>query len=89
MSIKKDFLGKGQLINRLVSQVGDRKKAIEILQKRGHLSSDGKTLTAKGIERDSMSASDRAIDRAAKRTGKPLNHFYYNQFTNTAKLLNK
>lgn len=89
MSIKDNFLGKGQLINRLASQVGNKEKAIEILQKRGHLSSDGKTLTAKGIERDSMSASERAIDRAAKRTGKPSNYFYYDQFTNTAKLLNK
>lgn len=83
------FLEKNQLVNRLVTQVGDKAKAIEILQKRGHLSSDGKTLTAEGIKRDSMSSSERAIDRAARRTGKPSNYFYYDQFTNTAKLLNK
>ena len=87
--MKDDLLGKGQLINRLAWQVGDRKKAIEILQSRGHLSADGKTLTAKGIERDSMTASERAIDRASKISGKPLNHFYYDPFTNSAKLLNK
>lgn len=83
------FLEKGQLVNRLASQVGDKQKAIAILQKRGHLASDGKTLTEEGYKRDSMSASERAIDRASKRTGKPSNHFYYDQFTNTAKLLNK
>jgi hypothetical protein len=86
---EKDLLDKGQLVNRLASQVGSRERAVAILQSRGHLSPDGVTLTEEGIKRDSMTASDRAIDRAAKRTGRPSNHFYYDQFTNTAKLLNK
>lgn len=86
---KNDLLGSGQLINRLTSQVGSRDKAVAILQKRGHLSADGKTLTAEGIKRDSMTASERAIDRAVKITGKPSNHFYYDKFSNSAKLLNK
>jgi hypothetical protein len=86
---EKDLLDKGQLVNRLASQVGSRERAVAILQNRGHLSSDGVTLTEEGIKRDSMTASDRAIDRAVKRTGRPSNHFYYDQFTNTAKLLNK
>ena len=83
------FLGKGQLINRLAMQVGDRLKAISILQKRGHLKKDGKTLTVEGEKRNKMSAAERAIDRASKSTGKPANHFYYDQFKNNAKLLNK
>jgi hypothetical protein len=86
---QKDLLDKGQLVNRLASQVGSRERAVAILQSRGHLAADGKTLTEEGIRRDSMTASDRAIDRAARRTGRPHNHFYYDQFTNTAKLLNK
>jgi len=85
--IQPDFLEKGQLINRLTSQVGD--KAIAILQKRGHLAADGKTLTPEGQRRNSMTSAERAMDRASKKTGKPTNHFYYDQFKNNAKLLNK
>ena len=84
-----NYLDKGQLINRLTAQVGDKAKAIEILQKRGHLEADGKTLTEAGMERNLMSSSERAIDRASKSTGKPANYFYYDPFTNSAKLLNK
>ena len=87
--IQPSFLDKGQLIDRLTYQVGDRAKAIAILQKRGHLEADGKTLTAEGHKRNSMSSSERALDRESKKTGKPTNHFYYDQFTNNAKLLNK
>jgi hypothetical protein len=78
------FLGKGQLINRLASQVGDRAKAISILQKRGHLKADGKTLTVEGAKRNAMSAKERAIDRASKRLGKPKSEFDYNPKTNNA-----
>jgi len=87
--IEPQFLDKGQLINRLAAQVGDKAKAIAILQKRGHLAADGKTLTVEGQRRNEMSSSERAIDRASKKTGKPANHFYYDQFKNNAKLLNK
>jgi hypothetical protein len=78
------FLGKGQLINRLASQVGDRAKAISILQKRGHLKADGKTLTVEGAKRNAMSASERAIDRASKRFNEPKSSFHYNPKTNNA-----
>jgi hypothetical protein len=78
------FLGKGQLINRLVMQVGDRAKAISILQKRGHLKADGKTFTAEGARRNEMSAAERAIDRASKKLNRPKNDFTYNPKTNTA-----
>ncbi len=87
--IEPQFLDKGQLINRLAAQVGDKAKAIAILQKRGHLAADGKTLTAEGQRRNEMSSSERALDRASKKTGKPVNHFYYDPFKNNAKLLNK
>ena len=83
------FLGSGQLINRLAMQVGSRETAIALLQKRGHLMADGKTLTAEGEKRNSMTAEERAKDRASKKTGKPANHFYYDKLKNNAKLLNK
>jgi hypothetical protein len=79
-----DFLGRNQLIERLTSQVGDRKKAIVILQSRGHLEKDGKTFTEEGLKRNAMSAAERAIDRASKRLSEDPNSFTYNQETNTA-----
>jgi len=84
-----DHLGSGQLINRLASQVGSRELAISLLQKRGDLESDGVTLTEKGILRDSMTAEDRAKDRASKLTGRPANNFGYNVATNKAISLNR
>jgi hypothetical protein len=80
------FMGKGQLLERLTAQVGDRKLAIGILQKRGHLKHDGKTYTAEGIKRNSMTAEDRAKDRASKKTGRSDKDFIYNPKTNTTKL---
>jgi hypothetical protein len=78
------FMGRGQLIDRLTAQVGDRKLAIGILQKRGHLKADGKTLTKEGMKRNAMTASERAKDRASKRSGAPETQFVYNPKTNTA-----
>lgn len=78
-------MGRGQLINRLAAQVGSRKLATEILIKRGHLKPDGKTLTKEGLKRNAMTASERAKDRASKRTGRPASEFVYNPRTNTAK----
>lgn len=86
--LKPNLLDRGQLINRLTAQVGSKAKAISILQKRGHLAADGKTLTPEGQKRNAMTASERAIDRAVKITGKPGNYFYYDQFKNNAKLFN-
>ena len=83
------FLGSGQLINRLAMQVGSREAAIALLQKRGHLEKDGKTFTAEGARRNEMTAEERAIDRASRATGKPKNYFYYDKSKNSAKLLNK
>ncbi len=79
------FMGRGQLLPRLTAQVGSKKLAIEILQKRGHLKADGKTYTAAGMKRNAMTAEERAKDRASKRTGKPASDFKYNPTTNTVK----
>lgn len=79
------FMGRGRLLERLSAQVGDRKLAIGILQKRGHLKADGKTYTKEGIKRNSMTAEERAKDRASKYTGKPASSFNYNPKTNTVK----
>lgn len=78
------FMGRGQLINRLAAQVGDRGLAIEILKKRGHLKADGKTLTEEGKKRNAMTAAERAKDRAAKKSGASTSQFKYNPQTNTA-----
>lgn len=79
------FMGKGQLLERLADQVGDRKLAIGILQKRGHISSDGKSYTKEGLKRNAMTAEERAKDRASKITGKPSNSFKYNPIKNSVK----
>lgn len=78
-----EFMGRGMLLERLTAQIGDKKLAIEILQKRGHLKSDGKTYTEEGIERNSMTAEERAKDRASEKTGKPVDDFSYDPRTNT------
>jgi len=80
------FMGKGQLIDRLAAQVGNKDSAIKILQDRGQLKADGKTFTAEGAKRNAMTAEERAIDRATKKSGKPKTAYTYNPKTNTAKL---
>jgi hypothetical protein len=84
-----DFVGKGELINRLTSQVGDKKKAISILQKRGHLMSDGKTFTAEGDKRNSMTAAERAIDRTTKRLKRSPKDLEFDRFANATKRVYK
>ena len=79
------FMGRGQLIDRLTAQVGDRATAVKILQQRGQLQADGKTFTAEGQARNNMTAEERAKDRAAKKTGAPTSAFTYNPKTNTAR----
>jgi hypothetical protein len=79
------FMGKGQLLERLTAQVGDRKLAVGILQKRGHLKADGKTYTKEGMKRNAMTAEERAKDRAAKQTGRSAQSFKYNPITNSVK----
>jgi hypothetical protein len=79
------FMGRGQLIDRLAAQVGSRDMALDILKKRGHINAKGE-LTEEGRKRDSMTAEERAKDRAARKLGKPADSFTYNPKTNTAKL---
>lgn len=85
MSTQK-FMGKGQLIDRLAAQVGDRDAAIKILQERGHLKEDGKTFTPEGAKRNAMTAQERAIDRATTKSGKPKSAYTYDPKTNAATL---
>jgi hypothetical protein len=79
------FMGRGQLIDRLAAQIGNRATAIAVLQKRGQLEADGKTFTKVGAVRNAMTAEERAKDRAATKTGKPASSFTYNPKTNTAR----
>lgn len=78
-------MGRNSLVKRLAAQVGDEFKAKAILKRRGHLKNNGK-LTAKGKERDAMTAEERAIDRASKRSGKPKTAYKYDPRTNQATL---
>jgi hypothetical protein len=80
------FMGKNQLVNRLGAQVGSKEAAKKILQKRGHLKADGKTLTAAGKKRDVMTAEERAKDRAAKASKHKTSEYTYNPKTNRATL---
>jgi len=84
MSVSQRYTGRNQLINRLASQVGSVEGAIGILIKRGDMTADGKSFTKKGAIRNSMTARERAIDRATKRTGRPASDYKYNKFTNNA-----
>ena len=79
-------MGRNRLIDRLSSQVGDKALAIGILKKHGLLAPDGKSLTQKGIARNAMTAEERAIDRASRKSGRPASDFRYNPITNIAKL---
>lgn len=81
-------MGRNELIDRLAAQVGSREKALAILKRRGQVNAKGK-LTEKGKARDSMTARERAIDRAAKRSGRPKSDYTYNPRTNTATLRRK
>jgi hypothetical protein len=79
------FMGRGQLIDRLTAQVGNRDLAIGILKKQGQLNADG-TLTESGKKRNNMTAEERAKSRASKETGKSTDSFTYNPATNRTKL---
>jgi len=80
------FMGKNQLIKRLTAQVGNKESAVKILQKRGDLKADGKTLTTAGKKRDAMTAEERAKDRAVKSSKHKTSEYTYNPKTNRATL---
>jgi len=79
------FMGRNQLVKRLIAQVGDANLAYGILKKRGDLDASG-NLTAKGRARNQMTAEERAIDRASQESGKPASYYTYDPTTNRATL---
>lgn len=85
MKRSRAYSGRHQLVQRLTAQVGDEALAKNLLKKNGLMDEHG-NLTAKGRHRDAMTASERAIDRAAKHSGKPKSAFKYNPNTNRATL---
>jgi hypothetical protein len=68
------FMGTGELIPRLMAQVGNASFGVALAKKNGFLNPDG-SMTALGMQRNNMTASQRAIDRAGG-TG------LYNRYTN-------
>jgi len=86
--VTQKHMGKGVLAKRLTAQVGDESLAYALLKKRGDMDAKGK-LTAKGRKRDAMTAEERAIDRAAKRSGHAAKKYTYNPATNRATLKRK
>jgi len=83
------FMGKNQLVDRLTAQVGNRDTAISILRQRGQMEQESEELTPAGKARDSMTAAERAKDRASKESRKPASQYTYNPKTNTARLKRK
>ena len=74
------FTAPGELIPRLIAQVGGNKKfAIKLMKKNGFLNPNG-TFTDKFHERNNMSAADRALTRD---NASILTHDY-DLLTNTA-----
>ena len=78
------FMGKNQLVKRLSSQVGSKGLAVNLLKKRGDMAADG-TLTAAGKKRNTMTAEQRAKDRAATAGNTVPGAFTYDPKTNRAK----
>jgi hypothetical protein len=56
------FMGTGELIPRLIAQVGNANLGMSLAVKNGLITPSGK-FTAKGAERNSMTAEQRALDR--------------------------
>jgi hypothetical protein len=77
--------GRNKLVKRLAAQVGSRPLAENLLKKRGHLTTSGK-LTKAGETRNSMTAAERAKDRASKKSNKPTDAYKYDVKTNQATL---
>ena len=78
-------MGRNSLIDRLSAQVGSKSFAIALLKKRGDLTPSGE-LTAKGMQRNRMTAEERAIDRASKESGRAASEYTYDPTTNRATL---
>jgi hypothetical protein len=82
----------GKLLDRLTSQLKEqgykdpKGSAIAFLRKQGSMKQDSLDLTEKGKQRESMSASERAIDRASRISGRDPEDYEYNPKTNKATL---
>lgn len=57
------FMGTGELIPRLMAQVGSASFGMALAKKNGFLNADG-GLSALGMQRNGMDAEERAINRA-------------------------
>ena len=57
------FMGTGELIPRLMAQVGNAQFGMALAQKNGFLNTDG-SMSDLGMARNGMTAEQRAIDRA-------------------------
>jgi len=90
MSTQK-FMGRNELLKRLTEQMRTQKNppkdpeaaARAVLVSRKMLTEHG-ALTDLGKQRDGMTAEERAIDRATKRTGAPASAFKYDAASNKA-----
>tara|TARA_Y100000004_G_scaffold12634_1_gene13544 strand:+ start:11391 stop:13262 length:1872 start_codon:yes stop_codon:yes gene_type:complete len=86
------LLREPEILDRLVQQLRDKGMeknrayavATSQLQKNGVLKKGSQDLTKHGEKRNSMSAAERAKDRAAKKDGKDAKDYNYNPRTNTA-----
>lgn len=71
------------LITRLTRQIGTadypdaREEALRILRERGHVYKNSERLTKAGQEREAMGPAGRAIDRAARQSGRPASDYRY------------
>jgi len=80
------FMGANQLLDRLTAQMGgNHEAAIKKLRERGHMDPYSLKLTPAGEARNSMTAEERALDRASKRFRKPPEAFTYNPATNSVR----
>ena len=86
------LLREPEILDRLVQQLMDKGKSKDAayaianaqLQKNGILKKGSTELTDHGKKRNSMTAAERAKDRAAKKDGKSVRDYNYNPRTNTA-----
>lgn len=71
------------LITRLTRQLTADKvpdahdEALRLLRERGHVHKNSERLTKAGAEREAMGPAGRAIDRAAKLSGRPKSDYKY------------
>jgi len=71
------------LITRLTRQLSAdkvpdaRNEALRILRERGHIYQNSERLTVEGKRREAMGPAGRAIDRAARASGKPKSAYKY------------